>query len=108
MTRNNELKRTSVKRDNRVRRDGQISLAPRVVPSASRPRRRDDAGLNDVENTWAEATTEQPVSFLTSGMTLWGAGVAAFMLIPLTAVALAASPILLASGLFMRPGSNSW
>jgi hypothetical protein len=50
-----------------------------------------------------EAVAEQPASILMSGMSLWGAGVAAFMLLPLTAVALAASPILLASGFLLRP-----
>jgi hypothetical protein len=58
------------------------------------------------DNTPAtEASTthvEQPVPLLMSGMTLWGAAVGAFLLIPVATAAIAASPLLLASSIFLR------
>jgi hypothetical protein len=73
------------------------------IAATARPRpRRDNVVLRTPESPVSETHVEQPVPVLMSGMMLWSAGVAAFLLVPVAAAALAASPLLLAGGFFLQ------
>ena len=80
-----------------------VPLKPRVIlnPAPARPS-REGVVLRAPESAASVTHAEQPVPLLMSGMTLWSAGLAALLLIPMATAALAASPLLLASGLFFR------